>query len=360
MVSIENSTISGNSTSYGGGGGVSNLWYGTVSIENSTISGNTADSGGGVFNFLYGMVSIENSTISGNSASHGGGGGVSNLLYGTVSIENSTISGNTTSRDGGGVATYNGETTINNSTISGNTASYYGGGVYNYEGTVSIGNSTISGNSAYWGGGVDNYEGTVSIENSTISGNSAYYGGGVCNYAEAGAATVTIGHSIVSGNTATADGNEVWNKDTVNANDYNLFGYDDNDGLFGCLALPGATDIAPAAGVQVADILDALADNGGPTETHALVPGSPAIDAGDPAFTPPPTFDQRGPGFPRVVNGVIDIGAYEVQLPPVPIGGIAVPVDKVGLLAPWMGLAGLVATAVAAVAARLRRSIQSQ
>ena len=364
MVTIENSTISGNSVSSSsyGGGGVSNFLYGMVTIENSTISGNSASSfygGAGVCNF-GGMVSIENSTISGNSASHGGGGGVSNLLYGTVSIENSTISGNTTSRDGGGVATYNGETTINNSTISGNTASYYGGGVYNYEGTVSIGNSTISGNSAYWGGGVDNYEGTVSIENSTISGNSAYYGGGVCNYAEAGAATVTIGHSIVSGNTATADGNEVWNKDTVNANDYNLFGYDDNDGLFGCLALPGATDIAPAAGVQVADILDALADNGGPTETHALVPGSPAIDAGDPAFTPPPTFDQRGPGFPRVVNGVIDIGAYEVQLPPVPIGGIAVPVDKVGLLAPWMGLAGLVATAVAAVAARLRRSIQSQ
>jgi len=222
-------------------------------------------------------------------------------------------------------------------------------------GTVSIENSTISGNSASYGGGVLNWlgDGTVNIENSTISGNSAYWGGGVLNLD----GTVNFSHSIVSGNTATDDGNEVWNNDTVNANDYNLFGYDDNDGLFGCLALPGATDIAPAAGVQVADILDALADNGGPTETHALVPGSPAIDAGDPAFTPPPTFDQRGPGFPRVVNGVIDIGAYEVQLPPVPIGGIAVAVDKVGLLAPWMGLAALAATAVAAVAARLRRSI---
>src|SRR5438046_9473137 len=62
-------------------------------------------------------------------------------------------------------------------------------------------------------------------------------------------------------------------------------------------------------------MLGPLQDNGGPTFTHALLPGSPAIDAGDPNFTPPPFFDQRGPGFDRVVNGRIDKGSFEVQGP---------------------------------------------
>jgi hypothetical protein len=54
-------------------------------------------------------------------------------------------------------------------------------------------------------------------------------------------------------------------------------------------------------------------DNGGPTRTHALLPGSPAIDAGDPNPVDPPEWDQRGPGFPRIVNGIIDIGVFDVQ-----------------------------------------------
>ena len=62
-------------------------------------------------------------------------------------------------------------------------------------------------------------------------------------------------------------------------------------------------------------LLGPLQDKGGQTFTHALLPGSPAIDAGDPNFTPPPFFDQRGPGFNRVVNGRIDIGSLEVQGP---------------------------------------------
>ena len=73
-------------------------------------------------------------------------------------------------------------------------------------------------------------------------------------------------------------------------------------------------------------MLGPLQDNGGPTFTHALLPGSPAINAGDPSFTPPPFYDQRGPGFDRVVNGRIDIGSFEVQGPtptptPTPCGG---------------------------------------
>src|SRR5205823_3549799 len=66
---------------------------------------------------------------------------------------------------------------------------------------------------------------------------------------------------------------------------------------------------------NVGPLLDALKDNGGPTKTMALLPGSPAIDAGDNKDTP--EFDQRGPGFPRIVNDIIDIGAFEVQAPSV-------------------------------------------
>src|SRR5207245_4040288 len=64
-------------------------------------------------------------------------------------------------------------------------------------------------------------------------------------------------------------------------------------------------------------MLGPLQDNGGPTLTHALLIGSPAINAGDPSFTPPPDFDQRGPGFPRVVGGRLDIGAFEAPMPSV-------------------------------------------
>src|SRR5205814_766907 len=67
-------------------------------------------------------------------------------------------------------------------------------------------------------------------------------------------------------------------------------------------------------------LLGSLQDNGGPTFTHAVLPGSPAINAGNPNFTPPPLYDQRGPGYDRVLNGRIDIGSFEVQpcCPPTP------------------------------------------
>ena len=104
------------------------------------------------------------------------------------------------------------------------------------------------------------------------------------------------------------------------------------------------------------DILDPLADNGGATETHALVAGSPALDAGDPNFGPSPTHDQRGPGFPRVLNGVIDIGAYEGYKEAVPVGGVTMPADGLELLAPATGvLAALVALATSGVALVRRR-----
>ena len=69
----------------------------------------------------------------------------------------------------------------------------------------------------------------------------------------------------------------------------------------------------PGDQINTDPLVGPLRDNGGPTLTHKLLSGSPAIDAGDPSFTPPPFYDQRGPGFDRVVNGRIDTGSFEVQ-----------------------------------------------
>jgi hypothetical protein len=73
---------------------------------------------------------------------------------------------------------------------------------------------------------------------------------------------------------------------------------------------------SPGDQINTDPMLGPLQDNGGPTFTHALLPGSPAINAGDPNFVPPPYYDQRGPGYDRVRGGRIDIGSFEVQQPP--------------------------------------------
>src|SRR5207249_10623058 len=134
----------------------------------------------------------------------------------------------------------------------------------------------LSGNSASLSsGGVDNFYGTLTIQNSTLSGNSAALnGGGVYNFR---ASILTLARTLVSGNTAPSSP-EIYNDSggTVTANNSNLFGHDGNAGVVGFS--PGATDLVPSE--SLSDILDpTLADNGGPTFTHALVPDSPAVDA---------------------------------------------------------------------------------
>jgi hypothetical protein len=158
---------------------------------------------------------------------------------------------------------------------------------------------------------------TLTVTNSTLTGNSAavYSGGGLANIG----GTVTLARTLVSGNTAPTRP-EIRNLPygTVLADNHNLFGVDGNAGVEGFS--PGATDVVPPAGVQLPDILDpALALHGGPTQTHALVPGSQAIDAGGPdcldATGSPLAIDQRG--RPRLVDGdedgtaACDIGAFE-------------------------------------------------
>jgi hypothetical protein len=151
------------------------------------------------------------------------------------------------------------------------------------------------------GGGIDNSGGTLTITNSTISGNSATgglsaFGGGI-DHQNGG--TLNLNNSIVGNNTANS-GPDIYG--TVSSGDYNLVENTSDTTLSGTHNITG-----------VDPMLGPLQDNGGPTFTHELLTGSPAIDAGDPSFTPPPDYDQRGTGYPRVVNGRIDISAFEVQ-----------------------------------------------
>jgi hypothetical protein len=306
-LTVSNCAVDGN-TARDRAAGIANA--GTLTISNSCVYGNavlyTGD-GPGILN--SGTLTINNSIISGNSAGKGytNGGGI--YSSGMLEITNSTVSLNSVSTSGGGI--YNGGIAIiTSSTISGNFAGGgypwpqgpgYGGGIVN-AGTLMITDSTISGNAVLTtdlgpglGGGINN-GGPLQIANSTISGNSAEIGGGINN----GTAPLEIGNTILN---AGASGQNIFNNGgTITSHGYNLSS--DNGGGY----LTGPGDL-----INTDPLLGPLQNNGGPTFTHRPFPGSSAIDTGDPNFTPPPLYDQRGPGFDRVVNGRIDIGSFEVQ-----------------------------------------------
>ena len=313
-VTVSNSTINGNMALGCGplcgsdGGGIS--MSGTLSVTNSTISGNSASSVGGGID-ISGTLTLTNSVISGNSAFSGGG----IVTRGTATVSNSTISGNSFFCDAGGIFS-DGQLTVVNSTISGNISpggdgaagcgpEPRGGGGIKNGGPATVINSTISGNHADLsatgaGGGIFNF-GSLTVTNSTISDNTASVGGGAV-YNDSGGQTAQIGDTVLN---AGASGGTIFNNGgTVTSLGYNLAS-DDGGGV-----LTGTGDQ-----INTDPVLGPLQDNGGPTFTHALLPGSPAIDAGHPNFTPPPFNDQRGTGYPRMLNGRIDIGSFEVQPP---------------------------------------------
>ncbi len=300
--------------------------------DNLTVDGNHASH---IFHVSGGVTAtVAGLSITNGGESPGAGGGIYND-HSTLAIDHCTVSGNHGSVGGGvyndgysGTATL----TVTNSTFSGNSvAAPYsvgsGGGIYNNgsygSATLTVANSTFSGNSAGvadygWGGAIynDGYSGsaTLMVNNSTFSGNSAgYHGGGIYN----GSGMVTIRHTILN---AGAWGENLSNAyGSVSSLGYNLSS--DNGGGF-----------LTATGDQINTdpMLGPLQDNGGSTFTHELLSGSPAINAGDPSFTPPPDYDQRGPGFPRVVNGRIDIGAFEEVQAPIYAAQVQQPINADG------------------------------
>jgi hypothetical protein len=294
----------------------------SVIIQDLTISNGLASQfgcGGGILD-EGSSLSLINCTVSGNSTD-GTGGGICADANATLTIESSTLSGNYAGDYGGGLAN-NGTLTINNSTLSDNRGEFAAGAILNgFDGDASltVSNSTLSGNTTQLhGGGIFN-GGQSTISNSTLSGNSGATAGAIVNRL----ATLDIKSTIL--NRGELGPNISNDSGTVTSHGYNLSS-DDGGGVLN------------AAGDQINTnpLLGPLQNNGGPTFTHQLLPGSPAIDAGDPNFTPPPFFDQRGPGFDRVVNGCIDKGSFELQTATTPTPTpTSTPTPSLGLSPGW-------------------------
>ena len=315
----------GRNTSSGGGG----IWNAeNLTVVDSVISGNFAVLGGGIYNVPFvastppvpppPVLTIIRSTISNNIAGgqglglRRGGGGIYGYR-GSVTVTDSTIVGNSADPFGGGIHIEDGTLTVTRTTIQSNTAEAggglhyegigpaiiketaivnnradFGGGIhFSWAKNVQLVNSTVSGNTALSeGGGVNNNNGNVTILNSTITANNAPAGMGSGIAAGGGTG---IGSSIVSGNAnGDIDGG-------FNDIGFNIIGT--VNGLPGGITNPR---LAP------------LADNGGSTLTHALLPDSPAIDTGDNPLNL--TTDQRGDGYERLSGLAVDAGAFELQV----------------------------------------------
>jgi predicted outer membrane repeat protein len=290
---LNNCAVRGNTAGAGGG-----LDASTATLVRSTVSGNaatTADGGGGILAF---RAMLTNSTVSGNHAAGGGGG----IFANSAVLINSTVSDNSADHGAGILAVTT--ATLTNSTVSGNTAAHDGGRIA--APGVSLSNSTVSGNSAGGQGGGINVTIGLTLLNVTVTDNSAHVGGGIFYNGEGS----SVRNSIIAGNLVDLDGAGPDVSGTLTSGGHNLIGNGSGSvwRINGVLGDTLGTDTNP-----IDPRLGPLADNGGPTKTHALLPGSPAIDHGDNADVS--ATDQRG--APRARDGdgngspIVDIGAFE-------------------------------------------------
>ena len=330
-VNINNCTLSNNESfgSSAGGGAVYNATTGTVNISNSLVTRSFVQNRGGAIYNNTGTVTITSSTLTENytnfpSSGYGlGEGGAVFSYLGTLNVVNSTFSNNTAA-NGGAIYSGGSTTTITGSTLTANFADTNGfeaggGGIFIHGGTVNIVNSTLSGNGVltfYGGGGgaILADLGTLNLTNSTIANNSVYGretegGGGVLAYAR-----VNVKSTLIAGNSAQS-GPDVLG--VVSSAGFNLIGKKD-----GSIGFTAATDKKGTIASPLNAKLDwkGLRSNGGPTQTVALLSGSPAIDKGTShGLTGTLTTDQRG--FSRTVDNTsipnatggdgTDIGAFE-------------------------------------------------
>lgn len=307
---IVSNTVTGFNT---GGGGI--FSRSILTIEDSTIENNSTTGllsvGGGIY-ALVGNVTIARSAIRGNST--GGNEAVGGGIWSkdSLALSDSTVSENRTTGSlahGGGIFA-NSTASLTRSTVSNNTTSASnstGGGIWS-TGQVSLTQSTLSGNTTSGatahGAGIYTNS-SVALIRSTVTNNrllvAGANGGGIYVKDTALNLALTLDHSILSANRdSSSDDNFFGDPQGSNAVNYSLIGTDVTVGT-------GANNI-----VNNNPLLAPLASNGGLTKTHALLAGSPAINAGNPGVAANPSeFDQRGTPYLRVVGGRIDIGAYE-------------------------------------------------
>ncbi|MFN0054268.1 MAG: choice-of-anchor Q domain-containing protein [Planctomycetales bacterium] len=284
-VTINGVTLTGGHTALerDEGGAIRLNWAGSLTLRDSVMAANStsgfAARGGGVFS-KFAAVTIVNSLLSGNSAFNDGGAGSAIFaLNGPIAISNSTISGN-----------YNGDQDSHHSSI------YTQGGL----GTISLTNSTVTNNSGHGtqspgGGGVVSVRAPIVVHNSIISGNRDRFGEefsiSLTGYNRP--SNLTVRNSLIGSN------------------------FGENPLLPAPIGSPDANGNLVGTRANPIDArLGALADNGGKTPTHALLADSPARDAGSNALATGLdgvglTTDQRGPGFPRIQGGLVDMGAWE-------------------------------------------------
>ena len=278
------------------------------------------------------------------------------LSGGSLTLNNATITGGNVSTSGGGIyVALDSTLIINNSTISGNTAGVRGGGISDHSTmTSTLNNSTVSGNTATSdGGGISKSGGgTLTLNNSTVSDNTSTgaAGGGVHNFSS----TISLNRSIVSGNTAATNReiNNAGSGATANVDNFNIIGHSNDNGSN--VAITG-TSVVPS-GALSSVLNPTLADNGGPTLTHALVLDSSAIDmipTSDPACDPGVSVDQRGAVRASQVTlgdnrgGLsCDAGAFEFASNQTPT---AVSLQSLAITSQQGGLAALAATLLTAL-----------
>jgi hypothetical protein len=282
------------------GGGLSNS--GQVTLTNDIFTKNAAGQGAGIINSGTGTVNISDCIIENNTASQAGG----ILNGGTMTIADSIITANMAAQ-GGGILN-SGQLTMTGTTLSSNMTTAVvgeGGGLFN-QNTVMLTNDTLANNTASQGGALYTFgQDTATLVNCTIAGNtasSAFFSAGGGIYGGIGNPVVALKNTLVALNQSDS-GPDI--QATVSSLGHNLIGV-----ATGATGLSNS-DLAGTSDNPLNPLLGPLQANGGSTPTMALLPGSPAIDTGD--NTDAPDFDQRGSGFPRIVGGTIDIGAFEVQ-----------------------------------------------
>jgi CSLREA domain-containing protein len=291
FLTIIDCAFSNNGVSHSDEGGGAIYNGGSLTVIDSILSSNNAtydQGGGGIYN--TGTLTLTNSTLKGNYAYNNGGA----IINGGVAIvASSSLSGNWVLFNGGAIENF-GTMVVTNSTFSGNSSDLTEGGAINNYGTMVVINSILSGNSAdIWGGAIYN-DSILTVTNSTLSGNSGVTGGAIYS-----SGLLTAINTIVA---SSLSGDECYG--SIIDGGHNISS-DDSCGF----------DPANGSLPNTNPRLGPLQDNGGATWTHALLVGSPAIDAGDDAQCP--ETDQRGVPRPLDGNGdneaVCDIGSYEFE-----------------------------------------------